>query len=204
MLTEPLQMANPREAFTENPWVDAHVDLTHRGVSPMYGGEPVNDDGTPLLEGSLRWVRARPLRAAHGGEGHDPRRRRASGRSTGSVCAITRGDRASGRRRGGTGGSPRTSAATSASSCRSSRRATAAGATAAWCCATASTSTSPTRRSRPAGTGDDQYHARGARDRDDERRHLRDHRPGAEPHPVAQPPRRRPRANSSSRASPKA
>src|SRR3954451_10300944 len=48
LLDEPLQMANPRQAFTDNPWVDAHVDLVHRGVSPMYGGEPVNDDGTPL------------------------------------------------------------------------------------------------------------------------------------------------------------
>jgi hypothetical protein len=48
MLTEPLQMANPRKAFTENPWVEARVQLTHRGISPMYGGEPVNDDGSPL------------------------------------------------------------------------------------------------------------------------------------------------------------
>jgi hypothetical protein len=48
MLAEPLQMAHPRKAFTENPWVDAHVDLTHTGVSPMYGGEPVNDDGMAL------------------------------------------------------------------------------------------------------------------------------------------------------------
>jgi hypothetical protein len=48
MLSEPLQMANPRKAFTENPWVEAHVELTHHGVSPVYGGEPVNDDGTPL------------------------------------------------------------------------------------------------------------------------------------------------------------
>jgi hypothetical protein len=48
LLIEPLQMANPRKAFTETPWVEARVDLTHRGISPMYGGEPVNDDGTPL------------------------------------------------------------------------------------------------------------------------------------------------------------
>jgi len=48
MLDEPLQMANPREAFTANPWTEAHIDLTHHGVSPMYGGEPVNDDGSPL------------------------------------------------------------------------------------------------------------------------------------------------------------
>jgi hypothetical protein len=50
MLTDPLQMADPRQAFTENPWVEAHVDLVHSGVSPMYGGEPVNDDGSPLKE----------------------------------------------------------------------------------------------------------------------------------------------------------
>jgi hypothetical protein len=50
LLTDPLQMANPRRAFTENPWVDCEIELTHRGVSPMYGGEPVNDDGTPLSE----------------------------------------------------------------------------------------------------------------------------------------------------------
>jgi hypothetical protein len=48
LLDEPLQMADPRKAFTENPWVDARVELTHHGVSPMYGGEPVNDDGSPL------------------------------------------------------------------------------------------------------------------------------------------------------------
>ncbi|GIU89381.1 MAG: hypothetical protein KatS3mg010_0480 [Acidimicrobiia bacterium] len=50
LLDDPLQMADPRSAFTENPWVDAHIELVHRGVSPMYGGEPVNDDGTPLSE----------------------------------------------------------------------------------------------------------------------------------------------------------
>ena len=67
LLTEPLQMANPRQAFTENPWVEAHVDLTHRGVSPMYGGEPVNDDGITALGRPLRRLRPRPLRTAHGG-----------------------------------------------------------------------------------------------------------------------------------------
>jgi hypothetical protein len=50
MLDEPLQMADPRRAFTNNPYVECHIDLTHRGVSPMYGGEPVNDDGTPLSQ----------------------------------------------------------------------------------------------------------------------------------------------------------
>jgi hypothetical protein len=50
LLDEPLQMANPRKAFTENPWVDAEVELAYRGVSPMWGGEPVNDDGSPITE----------------------------------------------------------------------------------------------------------------------------------------------------------
>jgi len=50
LLEEPLQMANPRQAFTENPWVDAEVELDYRGVSPMWGGEPVNDDGSPIAE----------------------------------------------------------------------------------------------------------------------------------------------------------
>lgn len=50
VLTDPLQMADPRQAFKESPWADCRVELTHRGVSPMYGGEPVNDDGSPLAE----------------------------------------------------------------------------------------------------------------------------------------------------------
>ncbi len=48
LLDDPLQMNDPRHAFTTNPWTDAHVSLVHTGVSPMYGGEPVNDDGSPL------------------------------------------------------------------------------------------------------------------------------------------------------------
>src|SRR6266540_1836576 len=52
LLDEPLQMANPRKAFTENAWVDAEVELDYRGVSPMWGGEPVNDDGSQIEENS--------------------------------------------------------------------------------------------------------------------------------------------------------
>jgi hypothetical protein len=50
MLDEPLQMADPRKAFTENPWVDAEADLSYRGLVGAFGGEPVNDDGSPLGE----------------------------------------------------------------------------------------------------------------------------------------------------------
>jgi hypothetical protein len=50
MLDEPLQMADPRKAFTENPYEECTIELDYRGTAPMYGGEPVNDDGTPLSE----------------------------------------------------------------------------------------------------------------------------------------------------------
>ena len=50
ILERPLEMADPRRAFTENPWADCAVELEYRGLSPMLGGEPVNDDGTPIKE----------------------------------------------------------------------------------------------------------------------------------------------------------
>jgi hypothetical protein len=48
LLDEPLQMANPRQAFRDNPRVACTVDLTMRGISPMYGGKAVYDDGTEI------------------------------------------------------------------------------------------------------------------------------------------------------------
>jgi len=48
VLDEPLEMADPRKAFTENPWAECAVELDYRGLSPMLGGEPVNDDGSPM------------------------------------------------------------------------------------------------------------------------------------------------------------
>lgn len=48
VLDEPEQMTDPRTAFTENPWVDAEVDLDVRGVSPIYGGRPVHEDGSEV------------------------------------------------------------------------------------------------------------------------------------------------------------
>ena len=48
VLDEPGQMANPRQAFTDNPWVECTAALTFRGVSPMYGGRPVAEDGSDL------------------------------------------------------------------------------------------------------------------------------------------------------------
>jgi hypothetical protein len=48
LLEEPEAMADPRKAFRENPWVDCSIDLVYRGLSPMLGGEMVDDDGKPL------------------------------------------------------------------------------------------------------------------------------------------------------------
>jgi hypothetical protein len=48
LLDDPLQMAEPRVAFKNNPWVECEIDLDFRGVSPMYGGKQVYDDGTEI------------------------------------------------------------------------------------------------------------------------------------------------------------
>lgn len=52
LLDDPLEMAHPRKAFTSNPIAQCEIALTYKGVSPMFGGEPVADDGSQLdLEG---------------------------------------------------------------------------------------------------------------------------------------------------------
>jgi hypothetical protein len=40
LLDDPLQMADPRRAFTSNPRAECSVELAYRGVSAMFGGEP--------------------------------------------------------------------------------------------------------------------------------------------------------------------
>lgn len=45
LLEDPREMADPRRAFTENPTVPCEVRLEVRGISPMYGGRPVDEDG---------------------------------------------------------------------------------------------------------------------------------------------------------------
>ncbi len=52
LLDEPRQMANPRQAFKENPIVQCQVELNWQGVSPMYGGKPVNADGSEIAQES--------------------------------------------------------------------------------------------------------------------------------------------------------
>lgn len=41
VLKNPLEMVDPRQAFSANPFADCEVRLRYVGVSPMYGGEPV-------------------------------------------------------------------------------------------------------------------------------------------------------------------
>ena len=48
LLTNPQDMADPSTAFRNNPSVPSSVRLTFTGISPMFGGEPVNDDGSPI------------------------------------------------------------------------------------------------------------------------------------------------------------
>ena len=49
-LTEPNAMKDPRRAFTQSQHVDAAVELTYRGLSPMMGGEPEWDEGDIVPE----------------------------------------------------------------------------------------------------------------------------------------------------------
>ncbi|MEA3020077.1 MAG: hypothetical protein QOI47_1601 [Actinomycetota bacterium] len=47
LLDDPLQMANPKKAFTENPHADAEVSITYTRVSDMFGGEPDTPHDAP-------------------------------------------------------------------------------------------------------------------------------------------------------------
>lgn len=48
MLEDPLEMAHPRKAFSSNPMVATSIELNYTGASPMFGGEPVDDEGNPI------------------------------------------------------------------------------------------------------------------------------------------------------------
>jgi hypothetical protein len=47
MLDNPLDMADPRQAFTENPYAQCSVRLDYRGASAMFGGEPEESHERP-------------------------------------------------------------------------------------------------------------------------------------------------------------
>jgi hypothetical protein len=48
LLAQPFQMADPKRAFAENPMVKVAMRLDYEGISPMDGGEIVNEDGSAL------------------------------------------------------------------------------------------------------------------------------------------------------------
>ncbi len=48
VLARPFDMAEPSKAFRENPTVPCKVELDYEGVSPMFGGETVREDGQPI------------------------------------------------------------------------------------------------------------------------------------------------------------
>ena len=48
LLEDPRQMADPRQAFRDNPMVPCSVHLDFRGISPMYGGREVYEDGSEI------------------------------------------------------------------------------------------------------------------------------------------------------------
>jgi hypothetical protein len=47
LLAKPLEMADPKKAFTENPYAECAVDITYTGVSTMVGGEPEESHEKP-------------------------------------------------------------------------------------------------------------------------------------------------------------
>lgn len=51
LMDRPIEMENPGAAFKANPKVACCVDLDFTGISPMFGGETVNMDGSPLVLG---------------------------------------------------------------------------------------------------------------------------------------------------------
>lgn len=48
VLSRPNDMAEPSKAFRDNPTMPCKVELDYEGVSPMFGGETVKADGSPL------------------------------------------------------------------------------------------------------------------------------------------------------------
>ena len=48
LLERPHEMADPKAAFRNNPKVPCAIELNYEGVSPMFGGETVREDGSAL------------------------------------------------------------------------------------------------------------------------------------------------------------
>ena len=50
LLDDPQQMEDPKQAFAKNPRVKVSASLTFTGMTPVYGGEAVDDNGNPIEE----------------------------------------------------------------------------------------------------------------------------------------------------------
>ena len=116
LLDDPSEMANPREAFANNPRVPATVDIDWYGVSPMYGGKPVYADGCELevqqaAEKSFAKAHYEQHMADDGLHRRSATRGPRAGRASG--CATSPGVPGTGRRSRGTGGCPSCSTRTS-------------------------------------------------------------------------------------------
>jgi hypothetical protein len=48
LLARPFEMADPKLAWRNNPMVPCTVEIDYEGLSPMYGGETVKADGSPI------------------------------------------------------------------------------------------------------------------------------------------------------------
>jgi hypothetical protein len=48
VLTNPNDMLDPSRAFKTNPILPCEIELDYRGLSPLYGGEHLNADGSPI------------------------------------------------------------------------------------------------------------------------------------------------------------
>ena len=76
VLDDPTEMADPKAAFTANPYDECEVDLTFTRAGP---GDRCSAASPTAARGRGRGVRQGPLRAARRGPGSDPRRRRGVG-----------------------------------------------------------------------------------------------------------------------------
>ncbi len=50
LLSNPQDMENPKQAFNNNPIVDASAEIIFTAMTPVYGGEAVDSEGNPIEE----------------------------------------------------------------------------------------------------------------------------------------------------------
>lgn len=50
VLKNPQDMANPKQAFANNPIVPCRISIDFHGISPVFGGEKVDEQGQPVAE----------------------------------------------------------------------------------------------------------------------------------------------------------